>query len=96
MDRRDDDVKPPVTARRVAAGVLIAVGLILPLLVMTYAKDAPRLGGWPFFYWYQMMLILVAAGLTGVAYLLMRQDDKRRRSPTEQQSESTDDDGAAQ
>lgn len=92
---RRDDVKPPVTPRRIVAGVLIGVGLLLPLLVMTYAKDAPRLGGWPFFYWYQMLLVFVTAGLTAVAYLLMRLDDKQRRRRTEQRSDTRDDDGAA-
>lgn len=101
---RGDDVKPPVTARRVAAGLLLAIGIVVPLLVMTYARDEPRLGGWPFFYWYQMLLVFLTAGLTAGAYLLMRRDDKQRRARQrdgegegEQGSERNDgDDGAAQ
>lgn len=80
MGRRDEDVKPPVTRRRIAAGILVAVGIIVPLLVTTYARDEPRLAGWPFFYWYQMLLIPLTACLTAIAYLLMRQDDRRRRA----------------
>ena len=95
MARGDDDVKPPVTARRVAAGVLIAIGIVVPLLVMTYARDEPRLGGWPFFYWYQMLLVFVTAALTAVAYLLMRQDDRQRRARRDDDNDD-DNDGAAQ
>lgn len=80
MARREDgDTAPRVTPRRIAAGVLVAIGIVVPLLVTTYASDAPRLGGWPFFYWYQLLLVFVTAGLTALAYLLMKQDDRQRR-----------------
>ena len=41
------------------------IGLLWPPF---YAKDAPRLGGFPFFYWYQFLWVLLGAGLTGVVY----------------------------
>jgi hypothetical protein len=77
--REDGGTAPRVTPRRIAAGVLVAIGIVVPLLVTTYASDAPRLGGWPFFYWYQLLLVFVTAGLTGLAYLLMKRDDRERR-----------------
>jgi membrane protein implicated in regulation of membrane protease activity len=41
------------------------IGLLWPPF---YAKDAPRLGGFPFFYWYQFLWVLIAAVLTAVVY----------------------------
>jgi uncharacterized membrane protein len=49
----------------------LAVAVILPLLVNTYARDEPRLAGIPFFFWYQFALIPVAAVLTFIAYRLV-------------------------
>ena len=39
-----------------------------PLLVGIYARNDPKLWGFPFFYWFQFLLIPVAAALTTVAY----------------------------
>jgi hypothetical protein len=41
------------------------IGLLWPPF---YAKDAPRLGGFPFFYWYQFLWVLVAAVITAIVY----------------------------
>jgi hypothetical protein len=41
------------------------IGLLWPPF---YAKDAPRLAGFPFFYWYQFLWVVIAALLTGVVY----------------------------
>lgn len=61
------------------AGVLIAIGIVVPLLVPIYAVDRPRLFGMPFFYWYQLLWVAVVAGLLGIAYLVIRREDRRRR-----------------
>ncbi|HZD37596.1 MAG TPA: DUF3311 domain-containing protein [Actinomycetes bacterium] len=42
------------------------IGLLWPPF---YAKDAPRLGGFPFFYWYQFAWVLATALLTALVYL---------------------------
>ena len=81
--REDGHPAPKMTPRRIVALVLVAVGIVVPLLVTTYAMDGPRLGGWPFFYWYQLLLVFVTAGLTSIAYLLMKQDDRQRRRGVE-------------
>jgi len=57
--------------RLIAAGVLIAAAIVVPLLVNTYASDKPRLWGFPFFFWYQLMWVLVAAACTYGAYLII-------------------------
>jgi len=56
--------------------VLLAVGIVLPLLVGLYDSIEPRLGGFPFYYWFQFLLIPVAAVLTTSAYLLTKGDER--------------------
>jgi len=80
-------VSPPSgpTSKRpliVLALVALAIPVILPLLVNTYAREEPRLAGIPFFFWYQFALIPVAAVLTLVAYklVLSAERDWRRKS----------------
>ena len=56
----------------------LAVPIVLPLLVSTYARVEPRLAGIPFFFWYQFALIPVSAVLTFVAYRLVRAAERDR------------------
>ena len=56
----------------------LAVPVVLPLLVSTYARVEPRLAGIPFFFWYQFALIPVSAVLTFVAYRLVRAAERDR------------------
>lgn len=64
----------------VVAGVLLAVAIVLPLLVFTYARQDPGLGGVPFFFWYQFVLVLVSVVLTSAAYVLVIGHERRRRA----------------
>lgn len=67
--------------RGVLAILLLAVPVVLPLLVWTYARVDPQLGGIPFFFWYQFALIPVSAVCTLAAYWLLvgsRQDQARQ------------------
>jgi hypothetical protein len=50
--------------------VLLAVGIVLPLLVGLYDSIDPRLGGFPFYYWFQFLLIPVVSLLTFIAFRL--------------------------
>ena len=43
----------------------------MPLLVSTYAKDKPRLCGFPFFYWFQFMWIFLSSILVSICYRLV-------------------------
>jgi membrane protein implicated in regulation of membrane protease activity len=63
----------------VIAGVLVVVSIVFPLWVGSYAKDGPRLGGFPFFYWYQLMWVFIAAILLSIAYRLVVNEEHRRR-----------------
>jgi hypothetical protein len=47
--------------------------------VSTYARDEPRLFGFPFFYWYQFVWVFLCAITTSVAYRLLRGFERRRR-----------------
>ncbi|MEU8224847.1 DUF3311 domain-containing protein [Kribbella sp. NPDC048915] len=62
------------------SGVLVVLAVVLPLLVPMYAKETPRLWGFPFFYWYQLMWVFLSAGLVAVAYKLVRGEERRRRA----------------
>lgn len=73
----DPDARPQPAPRRLPpavlaiAGVLLAIPLVALALVPTYATDAPRLWGFPFFYWYQFLWVFLAAGCTYSAYLVI-------------------------
>ncbi len=68
----------------VIAGVILAIPVILPLLVSTYAKTDPKLGGFPFYFWWQFALIVVSGICTIIGYRIVvghdnRSDDARSR-----------------
>jgi hypothetical protein len=65
----------PVVGALVAT-VLIAVAIVVPLLVNTYASEKPRLWGFPFFFWYQLLWVFIASGCTFGAYLII---ERRKR-----------------
>ncbi|TDU91816.1 uncharacterized protein DUF3311 [Kribbella voronezhensis] len=62
------------------AGILLALSVVVPLLVSTYAKDEPRLWGFPFFYWYQLMWVFVSAITVSISYRLVLGEERRRRA----------------
>ena len=62
------------------SGVLLAVAVVVPLLVPTYAKKDPHLWGFPFFYWYQLMWVFLSAILVSISYKLLRTEERRRRA----------------
>ena len=80
------DPRWKLSPTKIVVAVILAVGVVVPLLVGTYAKVEPRLFGFPFFYWYQLLWVFLAAGLVGLSYLLLRR---------ERQAYERDRDGAA-
>lgn len=86
-DRRSE---PPsdggINGPIVLAGVLIAAAIILPLWVGSYAKDEPRLFGFPFFYWYQLAWVFIAAACVGLAYVIVRNEERKRRERRNERS----------
>jgi hypothetical protein len=61
-------------ARRVLAGVLLAAPVVAYLWVGSYARETPRIAGFPFFYWWQILWMVIAVALMGCAYVLVRAD----------------------
>jgi membrane protein implicated in regulation of membrane protease activity len=60
-------------------GVLLAVGIVVPLLVPIYDSATPTLWGFPFYYWFQFLLIPIVSGLTYTAFRLsLRATEKDR------------------
>jgi hypothetical protein len=83
MSRSEFRTRAP--ARRgpyTAAGILIVIGIVAPLLVPFYARKEPELFGMPFFYWYQMLWVFIEAFLLWMTYLIVTREDRRRRGPS--------------
>jgi hypothetical protein len=64
----------------VVVGVLLALGIVLPLIVPVYAHAEPTLIGLPFFYWYQMLWVVLEAVLLAISYEIIKREDRRRRA----------------
>ena len=72
MSERPESKGAPGKGPLVVAGIVLAVAIVVPLLVSTYARMDPELFGVPFFFWYQFLWVFLCSGLTWTAYLLTR------------------------
>jgi len=54
----------------IIAGILTFIPFLFLIMVPTYVKTQPELGGLPFFYWYQMLWLFLAAILFFTAAVL--------------------------
>jgi uncharacterized membrane protein len=80
MSMREAPTRGPARPAPYAiVGVLLAVGIVVPLLVPVYARADPPLFGLPFFYWYQMLSVVLEALLLLICYRIIRAEDRRRR-----------------
>lgn len=73
-------MQPPGKAPLVLAGTALTIAIVLPLMVWTYARTGPELGGIPFFFWYQFLLVIVSVVLTSIAYWLVIGHERQRRA----------------
>ena len=64
--------RAPQPRNAVIAGVLLLIGVVGAFWVPIYARSAPKLGAFPFFYWFQLIWIPVVMVLCYLAYLLLR------------------------
>lgn len=71
---KDLDPRWKITPTKWLVGVILLVGIVVPLLVPTYARINPRLFGFPFFYWYQLVWVFIAAGLCGLSFVLLKRE----------------------
>jgi CBS domain containing-hemolysin-like protein len=60
-------------------GVLLAVGIVVPLLVFIYDSEKPTLWGFPFYYWFQFALIPVVSVLTYIAFRISERATAQER-----------------
>ena len=69
-----DDPRWRLSPTKIVVGLILLVGIVVPLLVGTYASVEPRLFGFPFFYWYQLLWVFIAAGLCALSYVLLKRE----------------------
>jgi cytochrome bd-type quinol oxidase subunit 2 len=62
----------------VMATILLLICVGGSFWVPLYARSAPKLGDFPFFYWYQLIWVPVVAILSWICFLLVKD---RRRAP---------------
>ena len=82
-DPRTTDPAPPgkrplPPGPAVAAGVLLAIPVVVLLIVPLYAHKGPELLGFPFFYWFQLLMVVVASLLTYLAYTIVHRARRDR------------------
>ncbi|GAB3876140.1 DUF3311 domain-containing protein [Terrabacter terrigena] len=81
---------PPANKGLLAlAGVLLAIPVVALMLVGTYAKDEPRVAGFPFFIWYQFVWVVICSVFTYTAYRIVLK--ARPHVPMSSQGDSYDD-----
>ena len=66
-----DDVPATNRPLLVLAGVLLAIPIVALLWVSSYARETPRLWGFPFFFWYQFLWVFICAACTYAAHRLV-------------------------
>ncbi|MDQ1554069.1 MAG: hypothetical protein QOK46_1147 [Microbacteriaceae bacterium] len=81
MSRTDSPTRGPARpAPYVVSGVLLVIGIVMPLMVPLYARADPTFFGIPFFYWYQMLWVFIDALLLWIVYGIVIREDRRRRA----------------
>jgi hypothetical protein len=70
MTKHAHSGKSPATWTTVT--VLLALAILGTLWVPLYARSAPRLGPFPFFYWFQLIWVPLTAVLCWICYLMLR------------------------
>ena len=65
------EVPPSNKTLLVIAGVLLAIPIVALLWVSSYARETPRLWGFPFFFWYQFLWVFICAACTYAAHRLV-------------------------
>jgi hypothetical protein len=64
--------------------LLLLAPFVGTLWVSLYARDKPRLFGFPFFYWYQLAWVIAASGITAFVYVMTT---PRRAAPPEDEGD---------
>ncbi len=77
--RADQPIDPrwKLSPTKIVVGLVLALAIVVPLLVGSYARVEPRLFGFPFFFWYQLAWVFLAALCCAIAYVLLRAERRR-------------------
>ena len=67
----DPEVPRTDKGKMIAAGVLLLIPIVALMWVPSYAREDPKLFGFPFFFWYQFLWVFVCSGMTWAAYKLV-------------------------
>ena len=67
------------TGAWVVVAVLLAIGIVVPLVVPLYARTTPTLWGFPFYHWFQFALIPVVSVLTFAAFKVSESATRKDR-----------------
>lgn len=72
-DESRGGLEPPPTNKGLlaAAGVCLLIPLVALMWVGSYARETPRLWGFPFFFWYQFLWVILCSALTYAAHRLV-------------------------
>jgi uncharacterized membrane protein len=82
------DIRWRLTPTKIAVAIILLIGIIVPLLVPTYARIEPRFLGFPFFYWYQLAWVFIAAGLCLLSFVLLQRERAAYRRSQPERGES--------
>ncbi|MHA3701885.1 DUF3311 domain-containing protein [Jatrophihabitans sp. YIM 134969] len=77
-DQPPPDKRPLPVGPALAAVVLLAIPVVVLVIVPLYAREDPRLLGFPFFYWFQLLMVVVASLLTYAAYVIVQRARRGR------------------
>jgi len=80
------EVPPSNKPLLVFAGVLLVIPVVALLWVSSYARETPRLWGFPFFFWYQFLWVFLCAGATYSAHRLVLAARRPRAGTTGHQA----------
>jgi uncharacterized membrane protein len=82
-----------MTGAWAAVALLLAVGILVPLMVFLYDSATPTLWGFPFYYWFQFLMIPVVSLLTFLAFRISLVATRRDRESLGMPAEPAPDEG---
>jgi uncharacterized membrane protein len=82
-----------MTGAWAVVALLLAVGILVPLMVFLYDSPTPTLWGFPFYYWFQFLMIPVVSLLTFTAFKISLVATRRDRESLGMPAEPAADEG---
>ncbi len=67
---------PPLTRKRRTLKWLLLLPYLFLCFPILYARNAPELYGFPFFYWWQFLWVILSSLIMALVYHRIKQADK--------------------